>query len=52
MKLKEQGIAILFISHKLNEVFEISDRFTIFRNGEMVATGSTKDLDDKNLLII
>src|SRR5699024_5124616 len=47
LKLKEQGIAILFISHKLNEDFEISDRFTIFRNGEMVATGSTKDLDDK-----
>ena len=47
LKLKEQGIAILFISHKLNEVFDISDRFTIFRNGEMVATGSTKDLDDK-----
>ena len=47
LKLKEQGIAILFISHKLNEVFEISDRFTIFRNGEMIATGSTKELDDK-----
>ena len=47
LKLKEQGIAILFISHKLNEVFEISDRFTIFRNGEMVATGSTGELDDK-----
>ena len=31
LKLKEQGIAILFISHKLDEVFEISDRFTIFR---------------------
>lgn len=47
LKLKEQGIAILFISHKLDEVFEISDRFTIFRNGEMVATGSMKDLDNK-----
>ena len=47
LKLKEQGIAILFISHKLNEVFEISERFTIFRNGEMVATGSTKELDDR-----
>ena len=47
LKLKEQGIAILFISHKLNEVFEISDRFTIFRNGEMVATGRTDELDDK-----
>ena len=47
LKLKAQGIAILFISHKLNEVFEISDRFTIFRNGEMVATGNTSELDDK-----
>ena len=47
LQLKEQGIAILFISHKLNEVFEISDRFTIFRNGEMVATGNTSELDDK-----
>ena len=47
LKLKAQNIAILFISHKLNEVFEISDRFTIFRNGEMVATGLTSELDDK-----
>ncbi len=47
LKLKAQGIAILFISHKLNEVFEISERFTIFRNGEMVATGKTSELDDK-----
>mgnify|MGYP000939235471 CR=1 FL=1 len=45
MQLKAQGIAILFVSHKLNEVFEISDRFTIFRNGELVVTGNTRDLD-------
>ena len=47
LKLKAQGIAILFVSHKLNEVFEISERFTIFRSGELVVTGSTKELDDK-----
>ncbi len=47
LKLKAQGIAILFVSHKLNEVFEISERFTIFRSGELVVTGSTRDLDDK-----
>ena len=47
LKLKAQGLAILFISHKLDEVFEISDRYTIFRNGEMVATGNMKELDDK-----
>lgn len=47
LKLKAQGIAILFVSHKLDEVFEISERFTIFRSGELVVTGNTKDLDDK-----
>ena len=47
LKLKAQGIAILFVSHKLNEVFEISERFTIFRSGQLIATGNTSDLDDK-----
>ena len=47
LKLKAQGIAILFVSHKLNEVFEISERFTIFRSGQLIATGNTADLDDK-----
>ncbi|MGB4405412.1 MAG: sugar ABC transporter ATP-binding protein [Sphaerochaeta sp.] len=45
LKLKERGIAILFVSHKLNEVFEISEQFTILRSGELVATGNTSDLD-------
>lgn len=44
-QLQSQGIAILFVSHKLDEVFEIAERFTIFRNGKNVATGNTKDLD-------
>jgi len=47
LKLKEIGIAILFVSHKLNEVFEISENFTILRSGELVASGSTSDLDDR-----
>ncbi|MCW5952175.1 MAG: sugar ABC transporter ATP-binding protein, partial [Propionibacteriaceae bacterium] len=33
LDLKARGIAILFVSHKLEEVFEISERFTIIRNG-------------------
>lgn len=45
LQLKAQGISILFVSHKLNEVFEISDRFTILRNGEMVKEGHTHELD-------
>ena len=47
LKLKAQGIAILFVSHKLNEVFEISERFTIFRSGRLIVSGNTADLDDK-----
>jgi len=47
LKLKEQGIAILFVSHKLDEVFEISERFTIFRSGELVVTGRTADLNEQ-----
>jgi simple sugar transport system ATP-binding protein len=43
--LQSRGISILFVSHKLDEVFEISERYTILRNGENVASGSTKDLD-------
>ncbi|MDD4080428.1 MAG: sugar ABC transporter ATP-binding protein [Eubacteriales bacterium] len=45
LQLKAQGISILFVSHKLNEVFEISERFSILRNGELVVTGFTRDLD-------
>jgi simple sugar transport system ATP-binding protein len=45
--LQSQGIAILFVSHKLDEVFEISERFTILRNGLNVSTGKTDELDNK-----
>jgi len=47
LELKKQGIATLFVSHKLDEVFEISERFTILRGGETVATGVTSDLDGR-----
>lgn len=47
LDLKKEGIATLFVSHKLDEVFEISERFTIMRSGEKIITGNTKDLDDK-----
>lgn len=47
LQLKAQGIAILFVSHKLDEVFEISERFTVFRSGKLIKTGDTKELDDK-----
>ena len=42
--LQKQGIAVLFVSHKLDEVFEIAEHFTIFRSGKNVFSGETKEL--------
>ena len=36
--LKEQGVAILFISHRMDEIFEIADRVTVFRDGELISS--------------
>jgi len=47
LDLKARGIAILFVSHKLEEVFEISERFTIIRNGRAVATCLPEELNRK-----
>ncbi|MCI5759281.1 MAG: sugar ABC transporter ATP-binding protein [Bilifractor sp.] len=43
-KLKEEGIAIMFISHKVEEIFEISDDVCIMRNGKNVFEGPTAKL--------
>ena len=45
--LKEQGVTILFVSHKLEEVYEICDKITILRNGENVITCPISEIDDK-----
>ncbi len=37
-KLKEIGIGIIYVTHKLEEVFEISDRVTVLRDGRLIAT--------------
>ena len=44
-RLKEQGKSFIFISHKMPEVFAISDRYTVLRNGEFVAEGFIRDTD-------
>jgi simple sugar transport system ATP-binding protein len=40
--LKQEGMAIIFISHKLNEVLEIADRVTVLRRGKMIETVPTE----------
>ena len=38
-RLKAEGTSFIFISHKMPEIFEISDRYTVFRNGEYIGSG-------------
>lgn len=43
-RLKEQGMSIVFITHFINQVYEISDRITVLRNGKYVGTFDTDQL--------
>ena len=48
-KMREDGKAIIIITHKLNEVMEISDRVSVLRKGEYIGTVETKDTNEKAL---
>ena len=49
-RLRERGVAILFVSHRLDEVFELSDRVTVLRDGRHVVTSPTTDLTTADLV--
>ncbi len=49
-KLKSDGIAIVYITHKLDEIFRIADRITVMRDAEVVDTLSVDDLDEDKLI--
>ncbi|MFI7224234.1 sugar ABC transporter ATP-binding protein [Nonomuraea angiospora] len=49
-RLKEEGIAILFVSHFLDQIYEISDRMTILRNGRLVGEYLTDRLPQVELV--
>ena len=48
--LKKKGLTIIFISHKLDEIFEIADRITILRDGEYVGTKVIKETSKPELI--
>ncbi len=48
--LASRGIAILYISHKLDEIFRITDRVTVMRDGKIVSTMPTEELDEDRLV--
>jgi len=48
--MKENGVTIIFISHKLSEVFDIADRATVMKDGKFVGTANVADLDEKKIV--
>ena len=49
-ELKKKGVTIVYASHRLDEVFEISDRVSVFRNGQWIKTMNTCDTDKNELI--
>ncbi|MEM8824584.1 MAG: sugar ABC transporter ATP-binding protein, partial [Pseudomonadota bacterium] len=49
-RLKAEGRAILFISHKFEEIFRIADRYTVFRDGAHVGAGRIADVTEDELV--
>ncbi|WLS00528.1 galactofuranose ABC transporter, ATP-binding protein YtfR [Shinella sumterensis] len=49
-RLKERGLGIIFITHFLEQVYEISDRITVLRNGQLVGTRETAALPRRELI--
>ena len=49
-QLKEKGISILYISHRLEEIFEICDRVTVFRDGQFIKTMDIASTDKEELI--
>ena len=49
-KLKARGVTIIYVSHRMEEIFEITDRCTVMRDGHYITTVVTKDVKRKDLI--
>ena len=49
-KLKEQGVSFIFISHRLEEVFELADKIIVLKDGEKVAELNTEETNEKEVI--
>jgi simple sugar transport system ATP-binding protein len=49
-RLREGGVAVLYISHHLEEIYEICDRVSVLRDGELVLSGRVRDVPQENLV--
>jgi simple sugar transport system ATP-binding protein len=49
-RLKSEGVSIIFITHFLNQIYEVADRVTVLRNGKLVGTYDVKSLSRLDLI--
>ncbi|MCA8932928.1 MAG: sugar ABC transporter ATP-binding protein [Rhodospirillaceae bacterium] len=48
-RLRDDGVSVLFVSHKLNEIFDVCDKIVVLRNGRKVAAGTAAEFDISSL---
>ncbi len=48
--MRDQGKGVIYVSHRLTEIFDIADRYTVFRDGAFVADGALADIDKTHLV--
>jgi ABC-type sugar transport system ATPase subunit len=49
-RLRSEGVSMLYISHRLEEIFEMADRVTVIRDGQHITTAEVKDVDSEQLI--
>ena len=49
-QLRAAGTAVIFISHKFDEIFTVADRYTVLRDGQFIADGALADIDEAGLV--
>ena len=49
-RLKARGVTIVYISHRLEEVFDLADRVSVLRDGELVSTARIEDTDEESII--
>lgn len=49
-RLRAEGIAVVYITHRLEEIFRLADRVTVMRDGQVVTTANVNELDERRLV--